>query len=229
MRFWDFNSICSGLFIFFILYSNFLFSDPLVVKGAEGSYIPVVATSWHEKDGGVLMELHEKAPAEDVRNAILDKWPSMNVEIFGKNLFFSSTEIDTLFSFIAGVDIPISIVNSPFSELEDIEIHDFSFENFSHKRPLCKNCAEGEVISREYLSDTEMIINISVDKQSGDKRFSRVKGNIKLLISFSDSSLPDDLEKISDALFAESGDRVEFNFEEHRGKRLFSISEIYSK
>lgn len=229
MKFWDFNSICSGFFILVTLYSPFLFSDPLVIKGAEGSYIPVVAASWHEKDGGVLMELHEKAPPEDVRNAILEKWPSMNVEIFGKNLFFSSTEVDTLFSFIMGVDIPVSVVESPFSVLEDTEIYDFSFEKFSYEHPVCKVCAEGKVISRKYLSDTEIMLNISVDKSSGDKNFSRVKGEVRLLISFPSFDLPGDLRKISDAVFAEPGDKMEFSFEEYKGKKLFSISEIYYK
>lgn len=82
-------------------------ADPLIVKGVDGTWLPVIASSWSERNNGVIVVLKENADIEKVRAKLLEAFPNLRIGVSGNALFFSSTNIESLFSLISGEETGI--------------------------------------------------------------------------------------------------------------------------
>ncbi len=79
-------------------------ADPLIVKGVDGTWLPVIASSWSERNNGVIVVLKENADIEKIRAKLSETFPNLKIEVSGNALFFSSTNIESLFSLISGAE-----------------------------------------------------------------------------------------------------------------------------
>lgn len=95
-------------FLLIVLTSSILQADPLVVKGVDGTWLPVLASSWSEKNNGVLVIMQEKTDVAKIREKLSEMFPNLKIDISEKALFFSSTNIDSLFLLLNGAETGIN-------------------------------------------------------------------------------------------------------------------------
>ncbi|HNW82569.1 MAG TPA: hypothetical protein PKG52_06710 [bacterium] len=94
-------------FLLIILTVSILQADPLVIKGVDGTWLPVLASSWSEKNNGVLVIMQEKTDIAKLREKLSEMFPNLRIDISEKALFFNSTNIDSLFSLLNGAETDI--------------------------------------------------------------------------------------------------------------------------
>lgn len=106
-------------FMIVISLTYILNADPLIVKGVDGTWLPVLAASWSEKNNGVIVTLKESIDIEKVRAELSKIFPNLRIGISEKALFFSSTNIESLFSLLNGAETGILL---PEKKLPDSSI-----------------------------------------------------------------------------------------------------------
>jgi len=107
------------LFAFCIAAAGSLWADPLLVKGADGTYLPILAESWGIKGGGVLVRIKKGVDAAAVKERLAEKLPDQTVELRSGNIFFASVELDALLHAVAGVDTGIALKFDPIALLRE--------------------------------------------------------------------------------------------------------------
>ncbi len=152
------------ILFFIVFFSGILFADPLLIKSADTSFIPVLAKSWQEKNDGVMMKIKRGVKLKVLKKNLQKIFPEMDVEIFGDNIFFPSTNIRSLFNLIAGVDMNISLNDDPMLILKEK----------SNRRFLKRNSRE---LSLKNRSDSIVatVLAVSFDGKNG-----MMKLNIKI-------------------------------------------------
>jgi len=99
--------------------STALMADPILVRGADGSYLPVLAEQWHAKGGGVVLKIKKGVDIDVLKERLAEKFPEQTIEIRGEHLYFASVEIDALLHLLAGVDVGVSLPQDLISLLRE--------------------------------------------------------------------------------------------------------------
>lgn len=107
------------LFALCIAAAGSLWADPLLVKGADGTYLPLLAESWNVKGGGVLMKMKRGLDLTGLKDRLTEKLPDQTIELRSGGLFFASIELDSLLHAVAGVDSGISLKIDPIALLRE--------------------------------------------------------------------------------------------------------------
>lgn len=129
-------------------------ADPLIVKGVDGTWLPVIASSWSERNNGVIVVLKENADIEKIRAKLSETFPNLKIEVSGNALFFNSTNIESLFSLISGAETGVVL---PSKKLPDPSSPLFVPQNTE----LAPDEVEGTVESLSFDTKTgHLFINI---------------------------------------------------------------------
>lgn len=91
-------------FLLIILASYVLSADPLIVKSVDGTWLPVIASSWSEKNGGVLIVLKENIDVGKLKSKLTELFPNLKIESVEKAVYFRATTVESLFSLLNGVE-----------------------------------------------------------------------------------------------------------------------------
>ena len=105
--------------LFFVLCTFSAGAKPFVIRSVDGSWLPVIASSWSTKNGGVLVKISDGIKVSELRNEMLSKIPDLIVEIIGRDLFFPTTTIDSLFEVLKNIDLETSLPEKSDSAMEN--------------------------------------------------------------------------------------------------------------
>lgn len=195
-----------------LLFSN-LQASPLIIKGVDGTWLPVVASSWSEKSGGVMLKTAEGVDLIKLRKKLIDQFPDMTIEIINKNLFFPSTNIDALFSILNNFDVGISVKNEMYPKETLEKSVRKSVDEFS----LIKDeVIEAAVESVAFESAKgKLLLDVVITKRAKKGDFSKLYGKQKLAVTFkmaNDSADTEDERNkyFGPLLFSKKGTKISF-------------------
>lgn len=120
-----------GLSFLIVAFFSPLGADPLLVRGADGTYLPILAEGWTARSGGgVQVRLRKGVNPAAVKERLAERFTDQTVEVRSGGIFISAIDIDAFQSAAAGFDIGISLSQDPLIKLrekqgtaEDIRIH----------------------------------------------------------------------------------------------------------
>jgi hypothetical protein len=217
----------------FFLFSSTLSGDPVIIRGVDGTWLPVLVSSWIEKNNGVILKPVKDIDPQILRTKLLDSFPGMNIEIINRDLFFPSINAESLFSTIGSTDIGLSVKSesNTLSKNPDVAVHSDS--------EFLKPLRGDEVIKAEVEEisfDDEkgiMLLDISIIDRASTGKFKRYFGKQRLKVSFvlkEDGTV--DREKnqnkfFSKILLLKKGSVLSFIPKEIDPSRSFVISSYY--
>ncbi len=218
-----------AVLILFISISS-LGADPVVIKGVDGSWIPVLIQSWNEKGGGVILEPAEGVKKSELRSKLIELFPNMSIEVIGSTLFFSSTNVNSLFNILNKVEIGITLPSTGEKLLKNKDMPIFTAKK---EMPLNKeNVVECVVAATSFSKEQELFfIDIVIKKRAEKGPFRRYYGRQRLAIPFmfKDSIVdPQDPRNLRYAplLFLKKDDALNFIPKREKGKKLLRIEDF---
>jgi len=220
----------------FIFLSLPISADALFIKSSDGSYLPVIATNWKEKDGGVIVTIKKNIEIKKLKNKISTLFPDIRIEVFGENIFFSNIKLDTFLTLLSGVETEIAVDNDIFDKIKAKKSNEFKLVKSSKKAEKIKTGDEyivGKVRHVEYNGDDGLVkIKVKIEKRAKKGKFKRLRGVKNLKVFFKlrkkvvDSEDAENLEK-SSALFAKPGSVIVFKVESKTEDNSYIVSNIY--
>ncbi|HSA32939.1 MAG TPA: hypothetical protein P5077_04345 [bacterium] len=120
-----------GLSLLFVAFSLPLAADPLLVRGADGTYLPILAEGWTARSGGgVQVRLRKGVNPATVKERLAERFTDQTVEVRSGGIFISAVDLDAFQSAAAGFDVGVSLPQDPILKLrekqgtaEDIRVH----------------------------------------------------------------------------------------------------------
>ena len=213
-----------------LLFSLCLTADPVVIKGVDGSWIPVLIQSWNEKGGGVILDPAEGVKISELRSKLIELFPNMSIEIIGKTLFFSSTNVNSLFSILNKIDTGIVLPSTGEKLLQKKDMPIFKKKT---EAPLDKEkVIESTVTTTSFSKEKELFfIDVTITKRAEKGKFHRYYGRQRLAVPFvfKDSIVdPENPKNIWGAplLFLKKGDSLLFIPTRVKGKKLLRIEDF---
>ncbi len=162
-------------------------ADPLLVKGADGTYLPVLAESWNLKGGGVLIKLKKGLNTAAIKEKLAEKLPDQTVELRLGGIYFASVEQETLLGAVAGVDTGVSLKNDPLALLREKKetAEPLTVPIELRQTAGADEMAEAE-ISAVSFSGLDGLMKIDAVVRFGPKtgEFSKLKGPVKAVAFF---------------------------------------------
>lgn len=188
-------------------------ADPLIVKGVDGTWLPVIASSWSERNNGVIVVLKENAEIEKIRIKLSETFPNLRIEVSGNALFFNSTNIESLFSLLNGAETGVVL---PEKKLPDPSSRLFAPQSTE----LAPDEVEGTVESLSFDTKTgHFFINITT--KTG-------KMTIQVIYKMKDGKADTNDEKnkhLSRLLLLKKGNVIVFKPVRTAGSKFTSISD----
>lgn len=188
-------------------------ADPLIVKGVDGTWLPVIASSWSERNNGVIVVLKEDADTEKIRAKLYETFPNLKMEVSGNALFFNSTNIESLFSLLSGAETGVVL---PAKKLPDPSSRLIIPQNTE----LAPDEVEGTVESLSFDTKTgHLFINITTKKG---------KTTLQVTYRMKDGKADENDEKnkyFSRLLLLEKGSVIVFKPVRTKGSKFISISD----
>lgn len=219
-------------FMFFFTMFMQLSAEPLVIKGVDGTWLPVLVSSWTEKNNGVFLKPIKNIDPQILRTKLLDKFPDMNIEIINEGIFFPSINTETLFSIVGGVDIGLNRPSESKTlwENPDIKI----LKKNQEKEPLT-----GEEVIEAKVNEVsfdekkgEMHIAITITERASKGKFRRYFGRQLIKVVFNmnngvvDKNDPHN-QKFGKLLLLKEGSSFSFIPKKTDPSKAFIISEYY--
>lgn len=209
---------------------GFLKADPVIVKGVDGSWIPVLIESWNEKGGGVILDPVKGVKISELRSKLIELFPNMSIEIIGRTLFFSSTSANSLFSILNKVDTGISLPSTGEKLLKNKDMMIFRKKS---EAPLNKEqLIECSVVETSFSKENDLFfIDVLIVKRVKKGAFHKYFGRQRLAVPFvmKDSLVdPENPSNIRYAplLFLKKGDSLNFIPMKEKGKKLLRIEDF---
>lgn len=212
--------------ILFSLLSQTVHSSPLIIKGVDGTWLPVLASSWSERGGGVMLKPAEGIDIAKLRKKLTDLFPDMTIEIINKNLFFPSTSVEILFGILNNVDVGINLKTEGFSKE-------------SLAKPVRKAAEEPASLKDEFIESVvenvafepslgKLFVDIAIAKRAKKGDFAKLSGKHRILIPFKMTNGIADAEDESNKyfaalLFAKKGTKISFIPEKTENGRIIRI------
>ena len=167
--------------------AGLLRADPLLVKGADGTYLPILAESWSVKGGGVLVKVKKGLDATAIKEKLAEKLPDQTVELRPGGIYFASVEQDALLLAEAGIDTGVPLKGDPLSLLrEKKETADPITAPIEQRSPVgVDEMVEAEMTAMTFSGIDGLMkfdAMVRVGPKSGD--FSKLKGPIKAVAFF---------------------------------------------
>lgn len=217
-----------AVLIFF--FSLNLTADPVVIKGVDGSWIPVLIQSWNEKGGGVILKPAEGVKNSELRSKLIELFPNMSIEIIGKTLFFSSTNANSLFNILNKIETGIILPSTGEKLLKNKSMPVFTVKK---EIPLDKEkIVESEVTATSFSKEEELLfIDIVIKKRAEKGKFHRYYGRQRLAVPFNfKNSIVDPQDprnqRYAPLLFLKKDDKLNFIPTKVKGKKFLRIEDF---
>ena len=202
--------------ILLLLGASTLSADPLVIKGADGSWLPVLAREWHEKSGGVLISIETKEKSKIVRNTLLNNFPEMDIEIHGNALFFPQTSLYSLFNRVSHIDFKTVAQRTDTLEILKKGWNKPLLRNQSPRR-ITTAMILGRILATSIDTKTGTVsLTVWVTQRAKDGDWKKIRGTKKLHMTFvmkdgvADPNNSQNRAK-ADVLFAKKDDIIAFS------------------
>jgi hypothetical protein len=202
-------------------------ASPLIIKGVDGTWLPVLASSWSEKSGGVMLKPAEGVELVKLRKKLIDMFPDMTIEIINKNLFFPSTNIEALFSMLNNVDIGIPVKTDSYSkETLDRPVRKSVDEFSAVKDELIEAVVENVVFEVE---KGKLFLDVIITKRTKKGDFSKLYGKHRIAVAFKMTNGIADAEDernkyFGPLLFSKKGTKISFLPQSQETDRTVIIS-----
>lgn len=214
-----------------------LAADPLLVRGADGSYLPLLAEEWRSAKNGVYLKIRKGIDFGALKDRLIEKFPEQTIEIRNEQIFFASIEEEALLRLLAGVDVGVSFQQTPLAVLrEKKDLPDGVFvplEQRTQKTP--GEIIEAEVVSLSFsgidgLVKAEVVVRTA--PASGD--FAKLKGAVKIKAFFKMKKKKVDVEdesnqRKSDLLIVQPKSLVYLRLEKKDTDETYLVSEARLK
>ena len=205
-------------------------ADPVVIKGVDGSWIPVLIQSWNEKGGGVILDPAEGVKISELRSKLIELFPNMSIEIIGKTLFFSSTNVNSLFSILNKVETGITL---PSTGEKLLQKKDMPLLRKKQEAPLDREkVIESTVAATSFSKENELFfIDVIITKRAEKGTFHRYFGRQRLAVPFEmkdsvvDPGNPRNMRS-APLLFLKKGDTFHFIPTKVKGKKLLRVEDF---
>ncbi len=173
------------IFILCFMFQTFhLSADPIVIRGVDGTWLPVLVTSWTERNNGVILKPHKDIDPQTLRTKLLSKFPNLNIEIINRDLFFPSINTESLFSSIGGIDIGITLRTDSKSIFKDPHINIYR-EGGDKKTLTGDNIITAEVQEVSFNEDDGIVfIDIMIMERAPRGKFRRYFGRQRIKVVY---------------------------------------------
>jgi hypothetical protein len=209
-----------------LFFSN-LSASPLIIKGVDGTWLPVLASSWSEKSGGVMLKPAEGVDLTKLRKKLTDMFPDMTIEIINKNLFFPSTSIEVLFGILNNVDVGISVKAEIYpKETLDKPVKKTVDEFAAVKDELIEAVVENVVFE---VAKGKLFLDVTITKRAKKGDFAKLYGKQRIAVTFKMTNDTADTEDernkyFSPLLFSKKGTKISFLPQTQEPDRTVTIS-----
>lgn len=213
--------------IFVALFFSSLSASPLIIKGVDGTWLPVLAASWNEKSGGVMLKPAEGVEIAKLRKNLIELFPDMTIEIISRNLFFPSTNVESLFGILNNVDLGISIKTETFSKESLGKPVKKSAEDLAPLKDEMIEAVVENVVSEPATG--KLFLDITITKRAKKGDFSKLFGKQRLAVTYKMTNgladLNDEHNKyFGSLLFSKKGTKISFIPESQESDRKITIS-----
>ncbi|MGI6393470.1 MAG: hypothetical protein ACOX2F_01855 [bacterium] len=198
-----------------------------MIKGVDGTWLPVLASSWSERSGGVMLKTVEGVDLIKLKKKLIEVFPDMTIEVINKNLFFPSTRIEVLFELLNGFDVGISVKTESFSKESLNKPIEVTADEFaSIKNELIEAVVENVVFEP---AQGLLFLDVKITKRGQKGDFSKLYGKRRVAVSFkmADGSADESDEKnkyFGPLLFAKKGTKIAFLPHSQEPDRTITIS-----
>ncbi len=221
-----------------MLFGCNLFADPLIVKGVDGEYLPILAKSWLEIDGGIRFFLHDGVDSEILRSSLLKRVPNLMIEAGSKTAFFQATTADALFPKIADFDTGIELKINPLAIIQKKEYEQTNItKDAGDDTSIIKESDAFEAFVEAVSFDGKkgvMRISVTIISPAESGSFKKQKGIRKIALYFAvkdkeiDSENPQNIKKMK-ALLIKHKSIIIFKIESKEADGSYRISDIFVK
>lgn len=226
-----------AIFLFVSAISLPLAADPLVVRGADGSYLPLLAEEWRAVKNGVFLKIRKGIDLGTLKDRLIEKFPEQTVEIRNEQIFFASIDEDALLHLIAGVDVGIAFPQKPLAVLrEKKDLPDNLFLPPEQRaKKMLGEFIEAEIISLSFSGIDGLVkaeVMIKATPTSGE--FAKLKGAIKIKAFFKMKKKRVDVEdesnlRKSDLLIVQPKSLIYLRLEKKDTDEAYLVSEAHLK
>ena len=220
----------SLLVLVFLFFGVTLNADPIIIKGVDGSWIPVLAKSWNEKGGGVILEVVKDVDVAKIRTSLTELFPNMSIEIIGKTLFFSDTKVSSLFSILNGIDTGTSLSFIDKTLLQNQNSTIFKPQNTT--KLTGDNVIESKIEAISFNPEkTSLFLDIKITQRAAKGVFHRYYGKQRIVVTFAmkeskiDSNNPRNL-RFAPLLFLKKGNTLHFIPFRNKGDKLLTLTDF---
>lgn len=164
-----------------------LVADPLLVRGADGSYLPLLAEEWHSAKNGVYLKIRKGIDLGTLKDRLVEKFPEQTVDVRNEQIFFSSIEMDALLHLVAGVDVGIALPQKPLAVLREKKDLPDNLVTPAEQRmqKTLGEFIEAEVVSLSFSGIDGLVkAEVTVKTPPAAGEFAKLKGTIKIKAFF---------------------------------------------
>ncbi len=175
------------LFLPLLMTPLFLFADPLIVRGADGSYLSVLAEEWSAVKSGVYLKIRKGVDLGVLKDRLSEKFPEQTVEVRNEQIFFASIDADALLHLIAGVDVGIALPQKPLAVLREKKDLPDNLVTPAEQRmqKTLGEFIEAEVVSLSFSGIDGLVkAEVTVKTPPAAGEFAKLKGTIKIKAFF---------------------------------------------
>ena len=213
----------------FLTLSFSLSALPLVIKSVDSEWLPMLAQSWEEKNGGVFVSIEKNIDGKklrEIRDKINLMFENSHVEIRGRRLFFPQARIDTLFEYIKDVDLGFDdLKRSSLNENSALFIKKSADDSKFSKDELVQAVVEKVELEHE---TGRLTVTVKIQQKAKTGDFTRLSGRFRIEYVFAkrDNKIDETDEenkKFTPLMLMNSGDKISFIPVKQEG-RVLTIS-----
>lgn len=207
---------------------------PLVIRSVDNEWLPILAQSWEEKNGGVFVTIEKNIDIKklrEIRNKISSQFPNTNIEIIGRRLFFPQVSVDTLFGYIMGVDLGFDdLKRSSLNENSSLFAKKGADESRISKDELIQAVVEKVELGPE---EGRLTLTVTIQQRAKAGNFTKLSGRVRIEYVFAkkDNKIDETDEenkKFTPLLLMKKGDKISF-IPVKQEARILTISYFVNK
>jgi len=212
-------------------------ADPLLVRGADGSYLPILAEQWQAKGSGVYVKVKSGVDPAALKEKLAEKFPEQTIEIRNGQLFFASVEVDVLLHLLTGVETGVSLPQDPvvlLREKKDVA-DNLALPPDQRPEPVPGELVETEVVAVSFSGVDGLIkAEVLVRTPPASGEFAKLKGPVKVKAFFKmkrkkvDADDEDNQRK-SDILLVQPKSLIYLRLEKKETDETYLVSEARLK
>ena len=163
----------------FLLFFSSIDAIPFVLKSVDGSWLPMIAQSWVAQNGGVLVKVVDGIKTKALKKEMELKIPDLNVEILGKDLFFPTTNPDSIFGMLKDIDIDVSeiTVKRPHTYDNSEMFVKKSADNTIPKDEYIEAMVENSVYDEQ---NKKIVVSVKIQQKAKNGAFTKLYGKYRI-------------------------------------------------